>query len=188
MSSRSWTESAAPDSDESLITVGRIRRAHGVGGAVLIDVLSDYPERFQTGARLILKSPRTDRVVRVRAARPHAGGLLLELEEIGDRDAADEVAGCPLVVPAGESPPAPAGSWYAHQLVGCRCIDRRLGELGRVSTLVESGGGVLLQITGEDGSLLVPFVRRFLVEVDPTAERIELDLPAGLRESCASAS
>ena len=54
--------------------------------------------------------------------------------------------------------------------------------------VVEDGGGELLIIEGEGRRVPVPFVKEFLREVDVAAGRIELALPPGLLEACASRS
>jgi ribosomal 30S subunit maturation factor RimM len=54
--------------------------------------------------------------------------------------------------------------------------------------VVNDGGGALLEVKGERGTLLVPLVESFLRRVDRDGRAIELDLPAGLVETCASPS
>ena len=85
-------------------------------------------------------------------------------------------------------PDAPDGEYYYFELIGCTCEDRHEGELGRVDAIVEDGGGLLLQVVADDRTLLVPFVREYLVSVDVEAQRIELELPEGLVDLCASTS
>lgn len=92
-----------------------------------------------------------------------------------------------LEVPRSEVPEAPAGTYYHWQLLGCRC---RAGseDLGTVVEVVEDGGGLLLICESEGRKVPVPFVAEFLREVDVAGGRIELDLPPGLLEACASRS
>ena len=78
--------------------------------------------------------------------------------------------------------------FFFYELEGCLVIDAREGELGRVATVREDGGGLLLEVKNEERTLLVPFVRAFLREVDLQRRRIETELPEGLVEVCASMS
>lgn len=189
------TESATPG---ERVEVGRIRSAHGVRGEVAVESLSDVPERFEPGSELLLApvaggaSGSTPRRLTVEAVRPHRGALLVRFREVADRDAAEALRGALLEVPREAVPPAPEDTWYHFQLVGCRCRDARRGDLGEVAEVVEDGGGLLLAVEGavqgERRRLLVPFVRDLVREVDTEAGRIELDLPEGLIEACASRS
>ncbi len=84
-------------------------------------------------------------------------------------------------------PEAPPGTYYQYELLGCLC--RNDGEeLGRVIEVVEDGGGVLLIVEGEGRRVPVPFVKEFLRGVDVARGRIDLALPPGLLEACASRS
>jgi 16S rRNA processing protein RimM len=104
-----------------------------------------------------------------------------------DRDQAEELRGLWLEIPRSQVPPAEPGTYYQYELVGCLC--RVSGEeLGRVSEVVEDGGGLLLIVEGEGRRIPVPFVREFLREVDVAGARIDLELPPGLVETCASRS
>ncbi len=187
MSSKSSKTERPPKSD--LVLVGRVQRPHGVRGEVLVESWSEVAGRFAPGASLILTladgAPRT---VRVAAARPLARGILLRFEDVDDRDAAEGLRGGELAVARAEVPGAPAGSFYYFELVGCFCRDRRAGDLGRVSDLLEDGGGLLLAVNDGARTLLVPFVESYLADVDVEGRKIELDLPEGLIEACASKS
>ncbi|HUO86796.1 MAG TPA: ribosome maturation factor RimM [Thermoanaerobaculia bacterium] len=192
MSSKSSTD----PSDPGTVAVGRVLRPHGLRGEVVVEVASDNPERFAVGAELLLMAPgeageaapgAARRRLTVASVREHRGVLLVGFGGVEDRDAADALRG-ELAVPAGDVPEPPAGSWYHYQLFGCRVTDRANGPLGEVVDLIEDGGGLLLVVEGRGRRVPVPFVERFLVRVDVEAREIEVALPEGLVETCASTS
>ena len=104
------------------------------------------------------------------------------------RDQAEELRRARLEVDRSQIPAAPAGLYYHFELVGCRCVDAQLGELGEVAAVVEDGGGVLLEVRSGDRILPVPFVEAFLEEVDVDRQLLRLKLPPGFIETCASKS
>lgn len=170
------------------VAAGRVLGAHGLRGEVAIEVLSDVPGRFAPGAALLLTAGgEAPRPVVVAAARPHKGGLLIQLDGVADRTAAEALRGALLEVEARDVPPPPEGSYYHFDLVGCRCSDGG-GDLGEVVEVLEGGGGVLLRVTGPRGELLLPFVESYLGEVDVAGRRIGWRLPEGFLEACGSAS
>lgn len=189
MSSRSWKRTSFKG---DTVEVGRVGRPHGVRGEVAVESFSDAPERFAPGAELLATlpagRPAGTRRLTVESSRPHRGALLVRFAEASGRDGAEALRGALLEVPRESVPEAPEGTWYHFQLVGSRCHDRRRGDLGEVVEVAEDGGGVLLVIESGERRLLVPFVREMVREVDPEAGRIELDLPEGLIEACASRS
>jgi 16S rRNA processing protein RimM len=189
-STSSRTSDARSDLPET-VAVGRVLRPHGVRGEVVVEVLSDVPGRFDAGSSLLAArdgKPAGDlpRLI-VAASRPHKSGALVVFEGIGDRDRAEELRGVWLEVPRAAVPAAEPGTYYQYELLGCRCFAGG-EELGRVEELAEDGGGLLLIVADGERRIPVPFVRAFLKSVDVAGGRIELDLPEGLLEACASRS
>ena len=170
------------------VAAGRVLGAHGLRGEVAVEVLSDVEGRFAPGAELLLTpAGQPPRPVTVAASRPHKGQLLVTLAGIADRSAAEALRGALLEVDAADVPPAPEGSYYHFELVGCRC-GAAGDDLGEVAEVVEGGGGLLLRVVGPRGELLLPFVESYLLEVDVAGRRIEWNLPEGFVEACGSAS
>jgi 16S rRNA processing protein RimM len=214
MSSRSskTTEAAAPPpvADPGIrpdlpdrVAVGRVLRPHGVRGEVVVDVTSDVPGRFDAGSRLLVAragsaamsamsamsamTAMTAMTLTVAASRPHKSGACVRFEGIGGREEAEALRGLELEVERSAVPAAPAGTYYYYELLGCHCRDGGR-DLGEVVDLAEDGGGLLLIVADGERRVPVPFVQSFLRGVDVAAGRIDLELPPGLLEVCASRS
>lgn len=169
------------------VEVGRVRRPHGVRGALLIQTLSDVPERFAAGSELEAVDESGRRTtLSVSEANGHGDGLRVSFAGIDSREAAEALRGCRLEVSRTRTPPAPDGSFYYFELAGCECFDSTAGPLGAVTEVVEDGGGLLLDVSNGERRLSIPFVGQFLRSVDIEARRIELELPEGLLEACES--
>jgi 16S rRNA processing protein RimM len=174
------------------VAVGRILRPHGVRGEVVVEVLSDVPGRFQKGSRLLGVRAGASPIVlpvilTVATSRPHKTGAVVRFEGFEDPDQAAALRGLDLEVPRAEVPKAPRGTYYQYELLGCLCRDAG-EELGRVVEVLEDGGGTMLIVEGEGRRVPVPFVKEFLRRVDVEAGEIDLALPPGLLEVCASES
>jgi 16S rRNA processing protein RimM len=167
-----------------IVLVGKVVRPHGLDGEVVVESSSDVEERFEPGS--ILRLGPAGRRVEVSRCRPFGDRLLVRFEGMSDRTAVEGLRGLDLTVERDEVPRAPAGTFYHFELIDCACWDRALGELGTVRALHEDGGGVLLEIEKGERRVLVPFVDAFVVRVDVQAGRIDLDLPPGLVDVCAS--
>ena len=171
------------------VLVARIRRPHGVRGELLVDVLSDVPGRLAPGSRLNLVTAGGQcRPVEIVASRQQRSEALVRIAGLDTREEAATLRGAVLEVERHRIPPAPRGSYYYFELVGCLCRDREAGDLGAVIDVKEDGGGLLLEVSDGRRRLLVPFVKAYLDEVDVERGRILLDLPEGLIETCASMS
>lgn len=172
------------------VVVGFIRRPHGIRGELVVEPLSEVPGRLAPGAELIALSAAERHLgaFRVTGNRPFKGVVLLRFSGVDDRNKAEELRGVTLEIERSAVPPAAAGSYYFYELVGCRCFDKRAGDLGVVVRLSEDGGGHLLWLENDDEVLPVPLVNDFLVAVNVAAGRIDFDLPPGLIETCRSTS
>jgi 16S rRNA processing protein RimM len=192
MSSRSSKTTDAPpaprDDLPDRVEVGRVLRPHGVHGEVVVAVLSDVPGRFDPGSRL-LASRRGGplQTLVVAASRPHKSGARVQFAGVEGPDAAEALRDLVLEVERSAVPPPPPGSYWYYELLGCRCLDGGR-DLGEVVDLAEDGGGLLLIVADGERRVPVPFVESFLRGVDVAARRIDLELPPGLLEVCASRS
>jgi len=191
MSSKSSkTERSSTPIKYETVTVGHVRRPHGVRGEVVVESMTDLAERFAPGAQLSGVSPdgKQEIDLTVDQARAHRGALLVSFDGYRGRDEAEALRDFELVIDRSNVPPAPEGAHYFFELVGCQCRDQQLGALGEVVDIVEDGGGVLLSIqmieAWRNGQVLVPFVDAYLVSVDTAEKQITLNLPEGLVEIC----
>ncbi len=168
------------------VTVGRVLRPHGLKGELSVLVESEVPGRFDPGSELLAVIPgKAPRTVRVQSHREFRGGALVTFAGLADRDGAETLRGAVFEVERERVPEPEPGVYYHFQLIGCRCTEAGR-ELGTVVDVIEDGGGLLLIVADGKRRLPIPFVQSFLREVDVERGRIDLALPEGLIETCAS--
>ena len=163
--------------------VGIVARPHGIKGQVIVNPETDFPEeRFGVGQTLFLLrdgaiEPFVVTTFRMQVARPVIG-----LEGITDPDAARELAGLEIRVPADSLMALPDGMFYHHDLIGCvvRTVDG--ADVGTVSAVDGEAGNTRLVVQGERGEVLIPLNLGICTEIDPTAKRIVIAPPEGLIE------
>jgi 16S rRNA processing protein RimM len=160
------------------ITIGRFLKPQGRRGELLVQPLSDVPERFASLRTVLVETaggalqPMT-----VSDSWPHKGRFVLKLEGIDTIDAAETLRGRSLGLADGELAPLPEGSYYHHQLIGLRVQDRDGRPLGRVERVLETGGVPVLQVGGGPGELLLPLAAAFVVAVDLAAGTLTAVVP-----------
>ncbi|HLH71246.1 MAG TPA: ribosome maturation factor RimM [Candidatus Dormibacteraeota bacterium] len=151
-----------------MVRVGLILGAFGVEGAVKVSPLTDFPDRFAPGAELCLDGRR----LRVEWGRSHPAWMVVKLQGLDDRTAAEAVQGRYLEVPEEEVRPLPEGVWYHHDLVGLSVSTaggRELGTLAEVWPMPAND----VWVAREDGQEhLIPAVREAVLEVDLEHRRV----------------
>jgi 16S rRNA processing protein RimM len=167
------------------LLAGRVVGAHGLRGRLRVRCDEGGAEGL-IGARELFLGEREEAAQRhgvsdARAGRP--GEVLLELEGISDRSAAEELRGTGVWIEPAALAELPEGEYWAFQLIGCEVEDEAGRRLGRVREIRSTGAQDLLVVEGEGGAEhLIPAVQSWWREVDLARRRIVVELPPGLLE------
>jgi 16S rRNA processing protein RimM len=166
---------------DDMALVGRIARAHGNRGHVIVDPATDFPdERFRAGAVLHIRRGEATEAVKVESVRFHRGRPIIGLAGIDTMDAAEALAGTELRVNTDALHPLPVGSYYHHDLIGCSVETPRGEEIGRVRAVDGDAAGSRLVVESAMGEVLIPMAEGICAEIDVTARRIVVAPPDGL--------
>jgi 16S rRNA processing protein RimM len=165
-----------------LRVVGRVVKAHGLRGELVVEPSTDNAEeRFAPGVVLRVSGGPGPGALTITAARRHGERLLVTADEVADRDTAEAMRRAVLSAEATEVTLDDPDEFHDHQLEGLRA---ELGDgtvVGTVTAVQHGAGGELLVLAGPDGAeLLVPFVRAIVPTVDVAGGRVVLDPPEGL--------
>jgi 16S rRNA processing protein RimM len=161
---------------EPTVVVGKITKAHGLRGEVVVLVISDNPDRFAPDTSVFLEDGRE---LRIRASRPNGGRLLVTFEGVTERNAADLLRGSSLVVPLSMLPQLSEGDYWPHQLIGCEVITGSGRSLGTITDVIANPVNDLWVAVDEDGiETLIPAIHGFVTDVDIAAGRVLVrDIP-----------
>lgn len=174
------------------LVIGRVAKSHGIKGEVVVEVRTDDPDdRFAAGNVLRGRKPRSSAApasYTVDAVREHSGRLLLRLDGIEDKTAADQLRGILFVVESADLPPSEdPDEFYDHELEGLTVVLTDGSVVGTVREVLHSAAGELLSITpapdlaeSPRAEILVPFVAAIVTSVSLADKTIEIDPPEGL--------
>ena len=161
--------------------VGRIARAHGNRGQVIVNLETDFPEeRFQPGAELCIERGGRVETLRLAAVRYQHDRPVLTIEGVETMNDAEALAGYELRVPVDRLAKLAAGTFYRHDLIGCRVETIGGDAVGTVSDVQGDMGSTRLVIAGARGEVLVPFATEICRTIDPAGKRIVIAPPEGL--------
>ena len=166
---------------DDMVLVGRIARAHGTRGQVIVDSATDFPEeRFKTGSVMQIRRGDAAEPVTIESVRFHRGRPIIGLAGIDTMDAAEALAGSELRITDEALQPLPTGSYYHHDLIGCTVETRDGDTIGRVSAVDGDAAGSRLVVQTRNGEVLIPMVEGICQSVDVPARRIVVEPPEGL--------
>ena len=165
------------------LLVGRVARAHGNQGQVIVNLETDFPhERFAEGRVLVVEAAGKTAERRIRSVRFHQGRPIVSLEGIDTMTDAEALAGAELKIAASSIAPLPADTYYRHDLIGCEVTDTAGRTIGRVTDVQGPIDRSLLVVDGGGNEVMIPMVGEILVKVDLAAKTIVVNPPDGLLE------
>lgn len=142
--------------------------AYGLDGAVKVMPLTDFDDRFDPGAGLMLEGAER----KVEWSRPGQPGLVVKLRGIDNRSVAELFRGRYLEVPEDDLRPLEDGRFYHHQVVGLAVATRSGRELGTITEVLERPANDVW--VSREGAIehLIPATRDAVLEVDLEARRV----------------
>ena len=177
----------SPAPNRTQLRVGRLIKAHGLKGALKVELYTDDPaRRFTPGATFTLQVPTTSEwhgksleLVELRWYNTHAVAFF---KDVLDRTAAETLVKAILWVEQDvEELPVEEDAWYDHQLVGLAVL-RDGARVGTVSQIDHLPAQDLLTVKTDAGDVLVPFVKAIVSAVDIEAGTLTVTPPPGLFE------
>ncbi len=170
------------DGEPEYLVVGSLRRAHGVRGEMVMEVVTDFPERLKKGTKVFVDASHTPMVLV--SARQHAEGLIVKLQGIESPEQAARYRNKLVYVTAADRPPLPEGHYYDHQLLGFAVVDNDTSEtIGTLSEIMRTGANDIYVVKRPDGSeLLLPVIASVVLELNVSQRIIRVHLLPGLAE------
>lgn len=181
----------APKPQRAELRVGRLTKAHGLKGALKIELYTDEPDlRFRPGAQVSVQvptdSPWFGQQLTVRELRYYNAAPVVFFEGVDDRTVAESLSRAILWVEHDpEDRPSEDDAWFDHQLVGLDVVrdDTVIGQIQRLDHLPAQD--LLVVATNGGDEVLLPFVKQFVPEVNIDGGFVRVTPPGGLFEPIA---
>jgi len=170
---------------EDLVLLGEVVRPHGIRGEVAVKSRADSLDSFGHPPALFMRpaSGGPARPARVTGLRPHKGLVLLVLEGVADRNAAEALRGSEVLARREDLPAPEPGEVFLDDLIGLAVLLPDGSRLGEIVEVQDAGGQELWVVRTEDGrEALLPAADELVVELDLDAGRVVYDPPPGLLE------
>jgi 16S rRNA processing protein RimM len=172
-----------------LIAIGRIVKAFGVHGDVIVQPMTDDPGRFTTLRRVFLGRYGDARAgngavadeTTIEAVQVDGRGVRLHLASVPDRTAAEKCAGLLVMIPTEERLPLEDGRYYVDDLIGLTVVSTTGEHLGTLADVMRMPGHDVYVVYDNGTEFMVPAVNEFIKDVDLTARTVTVALIEGMR-------
>src|SRR6185295_20389452 len=169
----------SPDGEPVYLVVGFLRRAHGVQGEMIMDLHTDFPERFRIGRKLFVGEEY--KVMTVENVRSHAKGMLIKLKNVESPEDTAQFRNQWVYVKSSEVPALPEGQIYQYELFGFKVMDENENPLGELVEIIETGANDVYVVRDESGKeILLPAIPSVILDLDPARRLMRVHLLEGL--------
>ena len=167
--------------------VGRVRRAHGIRGELVVESMTDAPDPVFAAGRRVFAGTKSGTLagdrqeMRISHATPFKGGWIVGFDGIATRSAAEAWRDRYFLLPEAEITPPADGEVFIHDLVGMRVEHVDGTAVGEVAQVLEMPQGLMLDVKRPShGSVLLQYDDHTVTEVDADARVIRVDPVEGL--------
>ncbi len=172
--------SGSPSAGEPLyLAVGSLRRSHGVRGEMVMEVITDFPERLKPNTKVFVGD--SHQPMTLAGTRFHNEGLLVKFKNIDTPEDAARYRNQQVYVSAADRPKLPKGQYYYHELIGFDVVDEADHSIGILSAIMQTGANDVYVVTQSDGKeILLPVISSVVLDIATDRRLIRVRLIPGL--------
>jgi 16S rRNA processing protein RimM len=168
----------SPTGEPLYLSVGFLRRPHGVKGEIVMDLHTDFPERMKKGRKLFVGDDHQP--MTLTSVRPHGSGLLVKFQDVDTPEDAGMYRNRWVYVRT-KDVSLPDGQHYKHELLGLKVVDENDNWLGELVEILETGANDVYIVRDDSGrEILLPAIPSVILDLDIGRGFLRVHLLEGL--------
>jgi 16S rRNA processing protein RimM len=173
-----------PELHDDLGLIGEIVKPHGIRGEVKAYLYSEQPENLKQYKKIVLQEPAGSGTETYSIIKSREQGKLaiLQLENVGTREAAEALQGSRIWVNKVDFPTLDSDEYYWHQLKGLIVMTETGQELGRVTKIFNTTAHDIMVVSGAGHEFMIPVKDDIIRNIDEQGGKIVISPPPGLLE------
>lgn len=174
---RKTIKPGSPQTGEPVyLTIGKLRRTHGVRGEIIMDALTDFPDTIKTGMTVYIGAHHKQQ--KISSVRPADKTFLIAFEGFDDCDKVGIFRNQFVFIKTKDAAPLEEGKFYQHEVIGMDVIDESGALLGKISEILNTGANDVYVIQPESGEeILIPAIKNVVLEIDKSTGKMRVRLP-----------
>ncbi|MCZ6775529.1 MAG: ribosome maturation factor RimM [Ignavibacteria bacterium] len=170
-------------SSRTLYAVGKIVKAFGINGEVVVNLMTDSPARFKTLERVLIGRNDSDvEETTVEYATIGTRGVRVKLTNVHDRSGAEGIIGSFVFVGEKDRIRVPKGKYFVHDIIGLEVVDQDENLIGTVKDVLNLPAHDVYVLDSGGREVMVPAVNEFIQKIDLEARIIRVRLIEGMVE------
>ncbi|MBP9040378.1 MAG: 16S rRNA processing protein RimM [Anaerolineaceae bacterium] len=158
--------SGSPQSGEPVyLTIGKIRRPHGVKGEVVMEMVTDFPQKIKAGIQIYIGEKKQEH--KLASIRPNGDLFLISIEGFTDCDAVSVFRNQWVYAQSSTVGPLPDGLFYHREVIGMKVIDEQGNFLGVVKEILVTGANDVYVVDTQDNhEILLPAIKSVILSMN----------------------
>lgn len=164
-------------SGSEIVVLGKLVDPYGIRGWIRLHPFGDDPLAWaDMPVWWIGKESGPWREIKLKGLKSHGDSVVVLLDEVPDRSAAEALKGMLVGAPRSALPATGDDEYYWADLIGLEVVNTAGEQLGKVAGLIETGANDVLQVRADDRTeRLLPFVDSVVLAVEKDAGRIRVE-------------
>lgn len=153
------------------LMIGRLRRSHGINGDLLLELLTEFPERIKPGVTIHIGSAKTSVIIsNIRLANKL---YIVSFKGYESEQVVKQFSNQWIYIRTADAAPLPEGRYYHHEIVGLRVLTEKRELLGEISEIMVTGANDVYVIKDQNGGeSLIPAIKSVIVKYDLEAGEV----------------
>jgi 16S rRNA processing protein RimM len=169
----------SPTGEPLYLSIGFLRRPHGLHGEIIMDLHTDFPERLHKGRKLFVGEEH--KPMSLEGVRPHGNGVLIKFKTIETPEEAGQYRNQWVYAKTKDLPPLAEGQHYQHELLGINVVDEDGNPLGMLTEIMETGANAVYVVKNDVGKeILLPNIPSVILDLDFVRRLMKVHLLEGL--------
>lgn len=158
------------------LNIGKLQRTHGVKGEIVMEVMTDFPEKILPGNIVYIGT--TQKEYEVASVRPAADKILISFKGFNDCDQVSILRNQIVSIKTENANQLPEGEYYHHEIIGMTVVEEDGTLVGVISEILVTGANDVYIINKENGEeLLLPAIRDAVRSIDRDSRKMVVRLP-----------
>ncbi len=167
---------------DKYVLIGKVAKAHGIKGELKLIAFSGEAESITRHPRLTLITAKNNispdfNVLKARIGKKE---VITRLQGVDDRNHAEELAGCGILVLKKDLPTLEDDIFYLHELEGVSVSTTDGTIIGKVESFFDNGVQDIIVVRDGEAEFLIPLIPGMIVSRDKSS--ITIAPPPGLLE------
>jgi len=169
----------SPNGEPLYLSVGYLRRPHGLHGEIIMDLHTDFPERMKLGRKMFVGDEH--KPLTLDGIREHGKGVLVKFKNVETPEDAGLYRNQWVFIKTKDAPPLPDGQLYQYELIGFKVVDESENPLGTLVEILETGANDVYVVKDDAGKeILLPAIPSVILDLDIGARTIRVHVLDGL--------